>query len=92
MRRLHRNDDGRASPRSAKALQKIDQPLPALLLQGEFRSFLKRFELPQQCQAIDEKRAAGLKAAKVSAATGWRAGAARRTGVRIWLGLRPAHP
>jgi hypothetical protein len=39
--------------------------LPPLLLQRKFRAVLERLQLPQQRQAIDEERAAGLPTAEV---------------------------
>src|SRR5579872_6529973 len=65
MRRPDWNSDTGTRAGSADLFQRFDEALPAPLLQCKFRAGFQRLELPQQVQAIDEKRAAGLVSAEV---------------------------
>jgi hypothetical protein len=57
---LHRNADARRGAIPADLVQMVGEPLPAPLLQHEFRPGLERLKLGDQRQALHEQHPAGL--------------------------------
>ena len=62
------------SPVPARSFQVLCQPNPAPDLIGKRLAALHAFERRDQILAANQKRAAGLVAAKLRAASGWRSG------------------